>query len=188
MKTTIEIANNMIQVTLFRKNICSVTLWTTALLAYLLVTIQLNASSKDWETGWLLVRYVVCLFLLTLFFTRLRVRIEYLFPVVLSILLIAYPASLFITNYQMEQSKATGDQIANALSNYVHKNGAYPNQLTDLVPGYLYNLPKTAMGLTGTNYKFVHTMNRGYVLSFYYRDFLTVERQSNGQKWAMVYW
>jgi hypothetical protein len=88
-------------------------------------------------------------------------------------LIVVPPLALFLASrlarYQERISFTRGDRIATAIESYHEASGSYPTTLSELVPGYLTEVPTSAMGVVRRvpffYYKDVMS-GKGYLLSF----------------------
>jgi len=61
-------------------------------------------------------------------------------------------ASNFFNGYLEKRSKMTGSLIIEAISDYKNDHGELPDDLKDLVPAYLRQIPRTSMRIRGTDF------------------------------------
>jgi hypothetical protein len=89
----------------------------------------------------------------------------------------------YISKYQGELSKEKIKPIIMALEQFNIKNGKYPEQLSDLVPIYLLNIPDSMMGWFDIPYQYHTKLNRSYIISFPFEEERSYILNSEWNRW-----
>ncbi|RPI15530.1 MAG: hypothetical protein EHM58_13985 [Ignavibacteriae bacterium] len=95
---------------------------------------------------------------------------------------LALSASLYvgikIIDLQIEQSKSSAGPVINSLQKYYSDNNKFPDNINELTPKYIDDIPKSNMGFIGSSYVYKsQTDNRDFWLSF---------EELNSYKWIYI--
>lgn len=95
---------------------------------------------------------------------------------------LALSASLYIgikiIDMQVEQSKANAVPIINSLKIYYLENNRFPENIDELKPKYINDIPGSDMGLIGTKFFYKSQENN--------RDFWLSFEELNADKWIYI--
>lgn len=92
-------------------------------------------------------------------------------------------AGNFISKYQADLSKEKVKPIIQGLEQYKVENGKYPNQLYDLIPKYLSNIPNSMMGCLDVPYQYDILKDGNYSISFPFIEEGKYTWTSKGNRW-----
>ena len=136
----------------------------TAILTFsILLVWNLDFAYGFLGAGLLGFAYLVILFLfasllLTSIF-RKRIKASLILSGHLAAILLSIHVSVALKSFKTQNTEKRGETIVNAIKKYRKAEEKYPNNLSELVPNYLDDVPKTDLGLLSSQ-SFGYTVER----------------------------
>jgi len=91
----------------------------------------------------------------------------------------------FISYRQQADSMASAQPMIAAVERFHSETGKYPESIADLIPTFLQSIPRTSMGLNGTDYD-IWVYPDGYRLVFPLQGWNMCSYDSRSKQWEVL--